>query len=122
MLQVPPISGARQKMSLIERGEENEAVGDDGYRRIRSDVIFGRLAPGQKLRLEKIAQSYGASVSTLREALNRLGSEGLVIAEGHRVGNFKPSAETIAALHRVMIAQGVTPPAKSGPVAERKDY
>ena len=37
-------------MSLIERGEENEAVGDDGYRRIRSDVIFGRLRPGQKLK------------------------------------------------------------------------
>jgi ankyrin repeat protein len=35
----------------------------------------------------------------------------LLIAEGHRPGNFKPSAETIAALHRVMIAAGVKPPA-----------
>ena len=31
-----------------------------------------------------MAQTYGASVSTLREALNRLCSEGLVIAEGQR--------------------------------------
>jgi len=61
-----------------------ETAGESAYRRIKTDVIFGRLAPGQKLRLEKIAQSYGASVSTLREALNRLGSEGLVIAEGQR--------------------------------------
>jgi ankyrin repeat protein len=34
----------------------------------------------------------------------------LLIAEGFRPGNFKPSAETIAALHRVMRAAGVTPP------------
>lgn len=46
----------------------------------------------------------------------------LLIAEGYRVGNFKPSAETIAALHRVMIAQGVTPPTKPEPPAKRKDY
>jgi ankyrin repeat protein len=35
----------------------------------------------------------------------------LMIAEGFRPGNFKPSAETIEAIHRVMRAAGVTPPA-----------
>jgi ankyrin repeat protein len=34
----------------------------------------------------------------------------LMIAEGFRPGNFKPSAETIAAIHGVMRAAGVTPP------------
>jgi ankyrin repeat protein len=34
----------------------------------------------------------------------------LLIAEGFRPGNFKPSAETIDAIHRVMLAAGVTPP------------
>jgi uncharacterized protein len=34
----------------------------------------------------------------------------LLIAEGFRPGNFKPSAETIDALHRMMRAAGVTPP------------
>ena len=71
-------------MSLIERGEEAEAVGDDGYRRIRHDVIFGRLRPGQKLKLEGLKETYGVSVSTLREILSRLTSEGLVLAEGRR--------------------------------------
>jgi ankyrin repeat protein len=33
----------------------------------------------------------------------------LAIAEGHRPGNFKPSAETIDAIHQVMHAAGVTP-------------
>lgn len=61
-----------------------ETVGDHAYRRIRNDVIFGNLLPGQKLKLEKMSAAYGTSVSTLRETLNRLGSEGFVVAEGQR--------------------------------------
>ncbi|MBL0933806.1 MAG: GntR family transcriptional regulator [Rhizobiaceae bacterium] len=61
-----------------------ETIGDNTYRRIRSDIIFGRLAPGQKLKLERLKDDYGASVSTLREILNRLSSEALVVAEGQR--------------------------------------
>lgn len=61
-----------------------ETVGDHAYRRIRNDVIFGNLLPGQKLKLEKMSTAYGTSISTLRETLNRLGSEGFVVAEGQR--------------------------------------
>jgi len=71
-------------MSLIERGEDAQTVGDDGYRRIRSDIVFGRLRPVQKLKLEGLRASYGVSVSTLREILSRLTAEGFVIAEGKR--------------------------------------
>src|SRR6185312_3092473 len=55
---------------------------------------------------------------------NKWGWTPLLIAEGHRPGNFKPSAETIAALHRVMLAAGVTPPADSKPATAeaRQDY
>src|SRR6188508_602856 len=88
-------------MSLIERAEEAEAVGDDGYRRIRTDVIFGRLRPGQKLKLDGLKEIYGVSVSTLREILNRLAAEGFVLAEGRRgfevapisAGNLRELAE-----------------------------
>lgn len=59
-------------------------IGENAYRRIRSDIIFGRLQPAQKLKLEKLRDPYGASISTLREILNRLSSEGLVVAEGQR--------------------------------------
>jgi DNA-binding GntR family transcriptional regulator len=61
-----------------------ETVGELAYRRMRADIIFGRLAPGEKLRLDRVSQTYGASVSTMRELLNRLGSEGLIVAEGQR--------------------------------------
>jgi ankyrin repeat protein len=43
---------------------------------------------------------------------NRFGWTPLAIAAGYRFGNFKPSAETEAAVREVMIAAGVTPPLK----------
>ena len=61
-----------------------ETVGELAYRRMRADIIFGPPAPGEKLRLDRVSQTYGASVSTMRELLNRLGSEGLIVAEGQR--------------------------------------
>ena len=65
-------------------GTAVETAGEKVYRRLRNDILFGRLAPSQKLRLEALKDGYGVSVSTLRELLNRLTSEGLVIAESAR--------------------------------------
>ncbi|WP_184471642.1 GntR family transcriptional regulator [Rhizobium esperanzae] len=62
----------------------NETIAESSYRRIRADIIFGRLAPGQKLKLDSLKESYETSISTLREVLNRLSSEGLVVAEGQK--------------------------------------
>ncbi len=63
---------------------ETETVGDALYRQLKNDIIFARLAPGQKLRLDSVGQTYGVSASTLREILNRLCSDGFVAAEGQR--------------------------------------
>jgi len=70
-------------ISDIEAGKDT-SIGERAYRQIRSDIIFGRLEPGQKLRLEDLKQDYRTSISTLRELLSRLASEGLIVAEGHR--------------------------------------
>ncbi len=50
----------------------SETIAESSYRRIRADIIFGRLTPGQKLKLRKPQGSYETSISTLREVLNRL--------------------------------------------------
>ena len=60
------------------------SVGESTYRRVRADIVRGRLAPGQKLTLDRMRDAYGTAVSTLRELLNRLASEGLILAEGSR--------------------------------------
>jgi DNA-binding GntR family transcriptional regulator len=71
-----------------------ETIGEITYRRIRGDILFGRLAPGQKLRLERMKDAYGTSISTLRELLTRLSSEGLTIAEGLRGFHVAPVSPT----------------------------
>ncbi|MFD2261905.1 GntR family transcriptional regulator [Lacibacterium aquatile] len=83
-----------------------ETVGDSAYRRIRSDILFGRLAPGQKLKLERMKADYGIGVSTLREILNRLASEQLVSAEGQKGFEVFPvsaaNLKEIAALRQLL--------------------
>lgn len=69
---------------MSAQAAQTETIGENAYRRIRSDIIFGRIAPGQKLKLDRLKETYGASISTLREILSRLTSEGLVVAEGQR--------------------------------------
>jgi ankyrin repeat protein len=55
---------------------------------------------------------------------NKYGWTPLSIAEGHRPGNFKPSAETVEALQRVMLAAGAlratTEVREADPTAEAK--
>lgn len=83
-----------------------ESVAENGYRRIRADIIFGRLSPAQKLKLDSLKEIYGTSISTLREILNRLSSEGLVLAEGQRGFEVAPISEAdlreIAALRLLL--------------------
>ena len=59
-------------------------IGSSTYQRIKRDIIFGELEPGLKLKLEGLRQRYSASMSTLRETLNRLASEGFVDALDQR--------------------------------------
>lgn len=59
-------------------------VGEATYLRLREDIIACRLAPGHKLRLDALRGRYDVGVSTLREILNRLASESLVVAEGQK--------------------------------------
>ena len=58
--------------------------------RLREDVMAGRYLPGAKIRLEDIRQAFGVSWSPIREAVTRLVSEGLMVAEsqkGYRVAS-----------------------------------
>ncbi|MBY6092298.1 GntR family transcriptional regulator [Maritimibacter alkaliphilus] len=71
-----------QRFDTMER--EGDTVGEIAYRRIRLHIVSGQLKPDEKLKLDDLRQVYGASVTTLRELLNRLAVEELVTAEGQR--------------------------------------
>jgi ankyrin repeat protein len=64
-------------------------------------------------RVVQLLAERGAKVDVWNSK-NKTGLTPLIIAEGHRPGlNFRPSPETVAALHRIMLAAGVTPPKNS---------
>lgn len=90
----------RQVWDRMLGGEaEQDTVGEKAYRQIRADIVFGRLAPGQKLRLDPLRERYGVGIGTLRELLSRLSAEGLVVAEGQR--GFEVSPVSAANLREV---------------------
>ena len=100
--------------------EVTDSISDDGYRRIRTDILFGRLRPSQKLRLDALKDSYGVSVSTLREILSRLSAEGLVLSEGHRGFEVMPVSATdlreIAGLRLLLESHAIEQSFASGDV------
>ena len=61
-----------------------DTIGSTIYKKIKNDIIFGKLLPSEKLKLDDLKSKYPASLSTLRETLNRLASEGFVLAEEQR--------------------------------------
>jgi DNA-binding GntR family transcriptional regulator len=71
-------------MNQMQKTHEINTVGSSTYERIKHDIIFCVLAPGAKLKLDAMKKQYQASVSTLRETLNRLAGDGFVFAAEQR--------------------------------------
>ncbi|MEE8344711.1 MAG: GntR family transcriptional regulator [Woeseiaceae bacterium] len=63
------------------------------YDRLQDDILTGQLKPDRKLRLKELIEIYDTGNSPLREALNRLSANGLVVREENR-GFRVPSANT----------------------------
>ncbi len=61
--------------------------------KLRLAIIRGDLAPGERLQLAKLRQTFDVSLSPLREALARLGSEGFLIIEDQRGYRVPPVSE-----------------------------
>jgi len=70
------------------------------YQQLRDDILQGRLEPGSKLRLQYLARQYNVGNSPLREALNRLTSNGLVTREENK--GFRVSGASIAELEELI--------------------
>ncbi|SMD12160.1 GntR family transcriptional regulator [Rhizobium sp. RU36D] len=60
------------------------------YERLKADILSARLEPGRKLQLRFLMEHYEAGQTPLREALNRLTTEDLVIGKEQRGFFVKP--------------------------------
>jgi uncharacterized protein len=88
---------------LLKLGADVNAVDDNGETAMHGAALKN---------LPKVVQflaDNGAKVEVWNQE-NNFGSTPLMLAQGYRPGNFKPSFETIEAIQRVMLAAGVTPP------------
>lgn len=102
----PPDDALSEPKTLIETA----------YRNLRRDIIEGRLAPGEKLRIEHIKDDYGVGAGTLREALSLLIADGLVHSQeqrGFRVApvsleDFADITDTRAMLEAAALRQSMT--------------
>ncbi|MDB5042806.1 MAG: transcriptional regulator, GntR family [Candidatus Eremiobacteraeota bacterium] len=72
---------------------ERVSLVETAYERLREDIIFGRLAPAEKLRIDDLRSRYGLGSTPLREALSRLTATGLVEATSQRGFRVTPISE-----------------------------
>jgi GntR family carbon starvation induced transcriptional regulator len=71
------------------------------YDRLKDDILTGQLKPGVKLRLKDLIEKYDTGNSPLREALNRLSANGMVVREENRGFRVPPaSTKELAELTR----------------------
>lgn len=54
------------------------------FEHLRSEMLDGVLAPGQRLKLPALAERFGLSMTVIREALTRLAEQGLAVASPKR--------------------------------------
>src|SRR5215831_16433876 len=69
------------------RGLETDAsapLTQVALRKLRDDIICGKLKPGMRLRVSKLRDLYGIGASPLREALSRLVPLGFVVSLDRR--------------------------------------
>lgn len=69
---------ARTRSLSRTDGSGNGTRATNIYDSLRGDLLSGELKPGSKLAIESLSNRYCTSATPLREALNRLVSEGLV--------------------------------------------
>jgi len=70
---------------------------------LRRDILSGTLAPGLRLRTKELQARYGLGLSPLRESLQRLSAEGMVVNDAQR--GFAVAAVTVAELHDLTVAR-----------------
>ena len=68
----------------MAKSEGGGTRADEVYQRLRSEVLAGRLLPGQRLKFPELIAAHGVSGGVLREALGRLVAQGLVRVQPHQ--------------------------------------
>jgi ankyrin repeat protein len=93
---------------LLEAGADINAFDENG------ETVMHGAAYQERPKLVKYLSDRGADINIWNQK-NKWGWTPLMIAQGHRPGNFRPSPYTIAAIEQVMRASGLEPPKATRP-------
>ncbi|MEX2288274.1 MAG: ankyrin repeat domain-containing protein [Planctomycetaceae bacterium] len=100
---------------LMDLGTDIDAVDNNG------ETAMHGAAYQSRPKLVQLLADRRAEINVWNRN-NKLGWTPLMIAQGHRPGNFRPAPETIAAVERVMQAAGVALPPKTKADSSRRGY
>jgi len=67
-----------------DKSTRTPSLSETVFHTIRQKILRGEIPPGEKLKIEVLEREHGLSSSPLREALNRLVAERLVVADNNR--------------------------------------
>lgn len=111
MAQGTPMDGEHTVVAEAPTSESDRA-----YQLMRAAVIAGTFPPGERLRPAAIQERFGVGLTPIREALMRLGVEGLVVGEPQRgfrvrdasLAEFNDLMETRRELERICLTRSIT--------------
>ena len=92
-------------MNTLLPGQAGPTLVEQAHEKLRNDIVSGTREPGEKLRIERLRGLYGIGPSPLREALQRLAADGLVIVNSNRGFQVAPlDPEEFLDLNRARVA------------------
>jgi DNA-binding GntR family transcriptional regulator len=77
---LPLATSARSVSVPAGKQPAHEAV----YQKLRAQILFGELAPGQAVTIQGLVEHSGAGMTPVREAIRRLISDGALVFQGNR--------------------------------------
>ncbi|HEX5537006.1 MAG TPA: GntR family transcriptional regulator [Sphingobium sp.] len=96
-----PAQSVEDGVAALEGAGERQSatLTQSVYAQLRADILNGRMRPGEKIRAEAVRRRFNTASSPVREALNRLLSEGFVALEQQKGFRVAPvSAEELKEL------------------------
>jgi DNA-binding GntR family transcriptional regulator len=88
---------------MVMQRDAGANMTQSAYENLRADLLACRIMPGSRLKIQALCERFSVSLGAIREALSRLSSEGLVVAEPRR--GFMAAAISAAELEELTQAR-----------------
>ncbi len=74
----------KNKATASKPDDAKRPAHEQVYQRLRSQIMYGDLVPGQPVTIQGLTESLGVGMTPVREAIRRLISDGALVFQGNR--------------------------------------